>query len=174
MHRSVAIANEFLGKPGADGLTQMQLQKLVYIAHGWNLGLNGEPLVSEAPEAWTYGPVFSDLYDHTKFFGKAPINRLITPDDDEAGRFFTGNRSRRPAYKAPLTPRQRAVVDMVWRRYGHLDGVRLSAMTHRPGTPWFQTYQAGSGKNRPISLDVIRSHYERLAERSADAANAAA
>ena len=70
-HRAVSIANEFLKMPGAkETLIQMQLQKLVYLANGWNLAINGMPLVSDNAEAWDYGPVYRALYDHTKFFGK--------------------------------------------------------------------------------------------------------
>ncbi len=46
---STEIANEFLKMNGAMGrLTQMHLQKLVYIAHGWKLALVGEPLADDA------------------------------------------------------------------------------------------------------------------------------
>lgn len=172
MDRSLAIANEFLRMPGGRALTQMQLQKLVYFAHGWNLALNGEPLVTEPPEAWTYGPVFPDLYDHTKYFGKGAIGRTITPDDDEAARFFTRSKSGRPAYQARLTPRERSIIDHVWRRYGTLTGGKLSSLTHQPGTPWFQTYRHGEGKNQPIDNRLIREHYERLAERARGTARA--
>ncbi|HQS97664.1 MAG TPA: DUF4065 domain-containing protein, partial [Novosphingobium sp.] len=75
MDRSVAIANEFLRKAGAVGLTQMQLQKLVYFSHGWALGLTEQPLTTDGPEAWAYGPVYPDLYDHTKFFGRGSITK---------------------------------------------------------------------------------------------------
>ena len=33
-------------------LTPMQVLKLVYISHGWMLGLLDQPLVAEAIEAW--------------------------------------------------------------------------------------------------------------------------
>lgn len=169
MDRSVAIANEFLRKPGGEALTQMQLQKLVYIAHGWNLGLLGRGLTTDEPEAWAYGPVYPDLYDHTKFFGRGAIGREITPDDDEAARFFIGRRSdRKQAYRAEIDANERSIIDQVWSRYGSLSGARLSALTHQPNTPWSMTYDGR--RNRSISSDVIRSHYAELAARARPAA----
>ena len=90
----MAIANEFLKKPNATGrLTQMQLLKLTYIAHGWNLAVNGEPLVSEPVEAWNYGPVIRDLYNHIRFYGSDPIKRPIA-DTDSSAFCFTATISR--------------------------------------------------------------------------------
>jgi uncharacterized phage-associated protein len=40
---------------------QMQLQELVYIAHGWCLAISGEPLTGERPEAMPYGPEYRRL-----------------------------------------------------------------------------------------------------------------
>lgn len=167
-HRAVAIANEFLKLPGAaERLTQMQLQKLAYIAHGWNYAINGEPLISDDPEAWTYGPVYRDLYDHAKFFGKEPIGRQITPDDNEISRFFSDGKRSQPPYSAQLTDRERQVIRHVWNRYGRLGGGTLSQLTHRPGTPWFEAYKRG--KNSVLNQDQIRQHYVELAARTAEA-----
>lgn len=163
MDRAVAIANEFLRKPGGSALTQMQLQKLVYISHGWTLGLMGQPLTVEEPQAWNYGPVYRDLYDHTKFFGSAPIGRAITPDDDEAARFFLNQPSGAPPYQARLTDQERAIVDTVWTKYGTLSGSSLSSKTHQPLTPWSITYDGGRGKNRTITNELIKQHYVDLA-----------
>lgn len=161
---SMAIANEFLKKPGALGrLTQMQLLKLAYIAHGWNLAVNGSPLLSEPVRAWDYGPVVTDLYDHIKFYGTGPVTNLVSTADSVATRFFgSAQRNDAEVYEASLTPQEQAVIDHVWQRYGMYTGFRLSDMTHKSGTPWFQTY-FGEGKNSIIPNDRIRQHYVELA-----------
>jgi uncharacterized phage-associated protein len=164
MDRAVAIANEFLRKQGGASLTQMQIQKLVYIAHGWTLALTGNPLTIEEPQAWDYGPVYADLYDHTKLFGRSPIGREITPDDDEPARFFGREKGKRPPYRASLNAVERSIIDQVWSRYGSLSGARLSAVTHQTGTPWSQSY-AGR-KNSAITNAMIKEHYCELAERA--------
>lgn len=170
-HRAVAIANAFLSFPNAlETVTQMQLQKLCYFAHGWSLAISGEPLIADPVEAWAYGPVYRDLYDHTKYFGKEPVSRLITPDDDSAVRFFSRPNGRRPPYEAKLGGLEEAIIDQVWKRYSHLSAIRLSELTHQTGTPWYQTY-TGKGRNAQIDQSLIRSHYEQLAERSRKAAN---
>lgn len=161
MHRSTAIANEFLRLAGPGGLTQMQLQKLIYFAHGWSLALRGEPLTSDDVEAWAYGPVYRDLYDHTKYFGKQAITRPITPDDDSASRFFTRTSEKTEPYKAELSPAERELIGAVWKRYGKLGGTRLSALTHQANTPWFKT-----GRNETIDSDLIKAHYEELANQA--------
>jgi uncharacterized phage-associated protein len=163
--RSVAIANEFLSKPGGLALTQMQLQKLVYFAHGWDLALTNTPLTVEQPEAWTYGPVYRDLYDHTKQFGSAPIGRLLSAADSQAGRMFGGAHGAAP-YKASLSPTERQIIDHVWHRYGGVFGPSLSALTHQPDTPWSLTFSGGAGKNQPINNSLIREHYRQLAQRA--------
>ena len=166
MDRAVAIANEFLQRPDGRGLTQMQLQKLVYISHGWCLAITGQPLTIEMPQAWDYGPVYPELYDHTKYFGKSAIGRPITPDDERAARFFGSEKRSTPPYRAQLDATERQIVEYVWQRYGGLSGGRLSALTHQPGTPWSQTFDDGRGKNDEIGNDLIRAHYRAMAERA--------
>jgi uncharacterized phage-associated protein len=167
-HRAVAIANEFLKQPGAgERLTQMQLQKLVYFANGWNWALNDSALVSDTPEAWSYGPVYRELYNHTRYFGKEPIGRLITPDDSEIARVFGEGRREQAPYSASVTNRESQIIQQVWRRYGGLSGIRLSELTHQPGTPWFEAYKRG--KNSPLDQDMIRIHYADIAAKAAAA-----
>ena len=76
-HRPEAIANEFLRRAGSNGLTQMQLQKLVYIAHGWTLAIRNEPLVNARLEAWERGPVYPELAKNIAHAGAEPIREKM-------------------------------------------------------------------------------------------------
>lgn len=59
-------------------LTNLSLQKLLYLAHMKFLGQqDGEPLLKEAFEAWKYGPVVSRLYQKIKKFGNSPISDVF-------------------------------------------------------------------------------------------------
>jgi uncharacterized phage-associated protein len=47
----------------------MKLQKLVYYAYGWWLLYHSEPIMTEPPEVWRHGPVFSSMYHALKHHG---------------------------------------------------------------------------------------------------------
>lgn len=67
-------------------ITHMQLQKLLYYAQGFSLGMSGNALFDDEIEAWTHGPVTSSVYDTYKRYGFAKIpveQRLAIPDDIE-------------------------------------------------------------------------------------------
>ncbi|MCY4000360.1 MAG: DUF4065 domain-containing protein, partial [Bacteroidetes bacterium] len=68
-----AIQILFIASHSGRNLTPMQLIKLSYIAHGWTLGISGEPLFNDTVEAWRYGPVVPDIYHTYKEFGHSPI-----------------------------------------------------------------------------------------------------
>lgn len=163
---SPAIANEFIRLARADGraLTQMQLQKLVYIAHGWNLAINGQPLTDDDPQAWDYGPVYQELRDALRNYGRLGVSREIKNGDFIPGVFADDPES--PAV-ATLTENERSVINRVYRDYGRFDAFRLSALTHRQDTPWTEVYANGSGRSRNIPSDMIRSHFIELANKSA-------
>lgn len=150
-HSAVAIANEFLRRRSDDGWPQqMLIQKLAYIANGWNLAINGEPLIRELPQAWDNGPVYRSIWDHIKNWGyRGPACTLTDP--------ATGT-----VVEEPLTASEREIIDHVWRRYGNLSAVRLSEMTHEPNTPWYKAY-FGRGRNALLQPDEIKAHYTELA-----------
>lgn len=148
------VANRFLELAREQGrqLTSMQILKLVYIAHGWMLGLNGRPLISQPVEAWQYGPVVRDVYNSVRGYGRNAVQApLIT---------FGGE----------LDYYENDMVRQVYNLYGHMDGIALSNITHMPSTPWAQTYKPGSF-GAVIPNDLIAAHYQRLSrERNGAAA----
>lgn len=147
-HDPRAIANEFLKLNGNRGYNQMWLQKLVYMAHGWNLAINDAPLVSGRIEAWDGGPVMRSIWNHVRDFGR------------NAGLLF--GKSAEEPYEADLTESERAVIQHVWKRYGGYSGQQLSDMTHQEGTPWSNAY-FGRGRNSRLLDDDIKQHFTDLA-----------
>ncbi len=125
LHRPLALANYFIEKfEVGTGIEHMKLQKLIYCAHGWSLGVRQSTIVDERPQVWEYGPVFESLYRALKPFGRKPITKPISvgPFDEPASIEDDENTGM--------------LLDWIWDRYGHLSGFALSDMTHKDGTPW--------------------------------------
>ena len=146
MRDSRVVANRFLDRATASGdsVTPMQLLKLVYIAHGWMLGLYGRPLIRDDVEAWQYGPVIPRLYNAVRQFRSQPVVGPLSAADEILDR------------------QEMSVVDQVYDIYGKLTGPHLSRMTHAKGTPWQLTYKPGEF-GLDISNDIIEDHYRRRA-----------
>ncbi|MBB4272810.1 Panacea domain-containing protein [Rhizobium mongolense] len=149
MHDSRVVANRFLelARNKGDSLTPMQLLKLVYIAHGWMLGLYGRPLIRDKVEAWQYGPVIPKLYNHVRNFRSQPVVGPISAPNES------------------LAPHEGSIVKQVYDIYGSMTGPALSRLTHASRTPWDLTFMPDE-YGIEISNDIIEDHYRRLAEKT--------
>ena len=123
---SRAVANYMLERAAASGrtLTVMHLLKLVYIAHGWWMGLTGRPLIRDQVEAWQLGPVIPRVYDEFRP-GTLEIPCLIM------------HSSGKP-YVNDFTASECEIMDMVCDKYSPLSAHALSDLTHEEGAPWDQ------------------------------------
>ena len=144
MYNPVQIANRFinLGMQAGKPLTHMQLQKLTYIAHGFHLALTDTPLLNEPVSAWKYGPVIPGMYDAFKGFGNKGV--VLPPE----------------AALSALDPKAQNIVDAVFSIYGKNDGIALSELTHRSGTPWSNAYNGSM--STVIPNEIIKSYYKDL------------
>lgn len=149
MYDSAVIANRFLelAKNDKNALTIMQVLKLVYIAHGWFLGVRGLPLIKEDVQAWTYGPVIAELYDKIRHYRSRHVTRPIDVSPDEAS--------------AEISSEADAFIRRTYQIYGRYTGPGLSRITHREGSPWSQIYAHGKFGD-VIPVDVIEDYYARL------------
>lgn len=154
MHDANMIANRILDLADAAGdtVTPMQLLKLVYISHGWMLGLYGVPLITDRIEAWKYGPVIPRVYHEVKGYRDQPV---------------TGRLSVRVG-QDDLLPIEEQVLRQTYDHYGSMSGIKLSSLTHKPGTPWAETWTEGC-MGTVISNDLIEEYYTRLAVERAGA-----
>ncbi len=141
----LVVSQQILWSRRDTATTPMHVIKLVYLCHGWMLGIHDEPLIIEPVEAWTYGPVVPSTYHTYKAFGGNPIT--VVPED----------RSEQ------MVDDQLAMIEDVLVAYQKYSPVELSSITHQPGTPWYETYHTwGSGCIIPNEL--IRDFYRRRAQ----------
>ena len=129
---SRVVANYMLKRAVASGrtLTVMHLLKLVYVAHGWWMGLTGRPLIRDQVEAWRLGPVIPRVYDEFRP-GTLEIPCLIM------------HSSGKPYYANDFTASEREIMDMVYDMYSPLSAHALSDLTHEEGAPWDQVKDKG-------------------------------
>lgn len=154
---SESIANYFIQKSFEEGvnLTQMKLLKLVYIAHGWHLGYFDQPLISDAVQAWQYGPVIPKLYRKISKYGRRTIDALI----EGYGVICDGQQENTPPHESTIP-----LLNKVWETYSGLSGIQLSTMTHQNDTPWHYAWIEAKGSpysGTIISNELIRQHYKR-------------
>ena len=141
-----AVGNSFLALAVEQGrsLTNMQVQKLVFLAHGYMLGLFDEPLYANDTHAWQWGPVIPRLYKAMQKFGSG---------------FVTGNLPAEDS--VPATDEKAwSVIKAVWEGYGHRSGAELSAITHKSGSPWEQAWR--TAKFSVIPQESIADYYRSM------------
>lgn len=145
-HSPVAVANKLLAaaKAKGDTLTPLQVIKLVYLSHGFMLGLYGRPLLRENAQAWTHGPVFPSLYRAVKEFKSNPVIGPLPGDDEDFDEF------------------EEDVIRQVYELYGGRSGIALSRLTHKPESPWSRVWDEGRGHSKTISNDLLEDYFSKL------------
>lgn len=145
MYSSLYIANEFikLAKNKNKYLTPIKILKLVYIAHGWSLGLKDKKLIAEDVMAWKYGPVIPELYREVKHYKSNNITREICVNDE-----------------LKVLEDDLSLIKEVYEKYGNFTGIELSSITHKEGTPYSKTW-----KSTPCGVihdSDINAYYKEL------------
>lgn len=130
------------------GVTNLALQKILYLAHMVHMGRSGQRLVDGEFEAWDYGPVMPDLYRTVKMFGDKPIQEV----------FFGAPR----IFGTPEEETLRDACEHLLTR----SPSELVAMTHRQNGAWAKNYVPGL-KSIPIpDRDIIDEYRLRTAPSS--------
>ena len=146
-----AVANAFieLSKQDSIPVTNMKLQKLVYIAQGFSLALLSKPLFIDDIRALKWGPVIMSLYNKVKHFGNQPIDTKILLSDEEQTIVIDDKQSV-----------ESVIIKFVWERYKNYSAAQLSSITHKAGTPWSLVWR--DDEYAVIPNDLIQSHYKEL------------
>jgi uncharacterized phage-associated protein len=140
MLKSHDVAKYFLAQTDEDAgdlISNLKLQKLLYYAQGFHLALYGQPLFTEAIEAWTHGPVVPEVYHAYKNYSS---NAIPIPDDIDFSQY---------------DEQTRELLDEVYRVYGQFSAWKLRNMTHDE-EPWKDAY-AG---NMIISNEELKQYFK--------------
>ena len=162
---SPEIANEFIALATAEAraFDQLQLQGLVYVAHGWRLALSGQPLTGDRPEAWDFGPMYRRLANALAGYGREEVTRAILESeafDDSA------NPVRNEPARSDLDQSETDLISEIYQDYGDFESWQLSALTRKGDTPWKQIFADGSGRFRDIPHELIRAQFVKLLRQS--------
>jgi len=161
MYPAVAIANHFLelAKNEHKIIQPMKLQKLVFLAHGWHLGIHEKPLITERVEAWEWGPVIPSVYHAFKQFGRKPVT--------ESGESPAWNECGSVVSTIPRVNEDdqetKDFLREVWKIYGKYTGIQLSNLTHEKGAPWDIARRGNEGQKwLAIGDHIIQEYYKNL------------
>ena len=166
---STEVANRFLDLASNEGryLTQMQVQKLVYVSHGWHLAIFDSGLTKDEPEAWDYGPLYRSLWIAIRKYGNGPVTEKIRKEDftislsRSSKNTFFGNRG---ICQAAFSNDQERLIQRIFDVYGELSAFELSALTHQKDTPWYKIYVDKALRREKIPQDLIKEHFTTIAK----------
>lgn len=130
-------------------ISQLSAQKGIYLAHMIHLGENdGKPLVSEAFQAWEYGPVLPSLYQDLKMFGRKPIKNVFWLSKAEGG------------------TSEANAIDSVASQIKGISAARLVHITHHPDGAWAKHYAAARNGVVIPNKDIL-AEYEWRTKKTA-------
>ena len=142
------VANYYLRKENEEEYTNLRLNKMIYIAFGWASVILDSFIFDDRIEAWKYGPVIPAIYHEFKHFG----SNIITTCKATVFNFEKGSYS--PEIRNDDI---KEILNNVEKEYKDFATVQLIDITHRKGTPWFETYD--EDYNNEINKDLIKQYY---------------
>ena len=145
------VAREFMNLARNDELhiDSIQLQKLVFLAHGWSFPFLGGLLVTDRVEAWTYGPVFPELYVVLKKHGAREVDNVSMSIRERLTR------------KNDLDKNEKKLVKAVFEAYGKFSAKQLIKLTQEKGGPWDNTKPGSEIDSNLIENFFARQHAEQ-------------
>lgn len=154
-----AVANLLLKEARSRGydVSNLKLQKLLFLCHAFYLARTGRPLVRGSFEAWQYGPVHREAYNAFRRFGAEPISENAESFDPVSG-------TRKPL----ALPKSRALLDVVHevvQFHGGKSPSELVELTHAKNGPWDHVVNAArSNANMALKISdrVIAERFKYL------------
>ena len=155
MSVSALEAAKYLGLLSGWSKTNLELHKILYIAHMLHLGMHDKPLVDGNFQAWLFGPVYPSLYSKLEVFGAKPVKNIFrTIDDlDEDGT-------------------EAEILNLTYNFVSDFSAARLIAITHCSYGAWSKNYQSGVFGILISSRDILLEYKARQARAAGETGGA--
>ena len=161
MSTSAIVVGYYLIARGLGRYVPFEIIKLVYLAHGYVLGMTGRPLIMDRIEAWKHGPIIPNLFHALAEYGRKPVLRLYTDETPVASPEI----NRRRDELAEMIGREDAhIINQVADAHSECGPLDLSGICHSEGSPWDQVVEK-KYESKPIPNDVIMAYYKEKLER---------
>lgn len=147
---SILQAAKHLSEQVGWSLSNLKIQKILYIAHMHHLGHYDTPLVQGLFEAWDYGPVHPTLYHRAKIFGSDPVGNIF--------RSFGILEEKRT---------EKRILDAAAEQLAGVSSAQLIATTHRKNGAWAKHYIPGAKGIEIPNEDILQEYRERRNIKSA-------
>ena len=141
---SAQVVSKFLIQ-NSERVSNLKLQKLLYYAQGWHLGLYSKPLFDERIEAWRHGPVVPGIFHLYRDFKWSPIQVETTPVD----------------VSSSVSKHLKAILKV----YGQWTAAQLETQSHTE-SPWIearQGYPDGASCRTVITQESMQRYFCKLA-----------
>ena len=149
MSVNVLTVAEFAASQSGWAKSNLELQKIVYLAHMIHSGVYGRPLVKGDFQAWDLGPVHPVLYHRVKRFGAGRVESI-------------SHRERNPIGNEGLEILKECI-DVLSKK----SGGQLISITHWGKGAWARNYQSGV-RHRRIPQEHIEDEYRERIKRQRD------
>ena len=146
---SVFAAAKHLGKQTDWSLSNLKMQKILYISHMHHLGHYSSPLVLGLFEAWDYGPVHPELYHRAKVFGADPVSNIFRSSSDIENEGT-----------------EKKILDAASTQLAGISNAQLIATTHRKGGAWAKFYKPGVRGIEIPNDDILEEYLMRMESRN--------
>lgn len=131
-YSAIAVANSIIRvakNKGVNDLTPMKIQKLMYFAQFFYLkNFEDGALIDDNFVRWRFGPVIPSLYYQLISYGSDDFRdyiRILTPKNEAIVYMMSDDDFISWDF-----------LDQVFDKFGHLDVISLSALTHRKNSSW--------------------------------------
>lgn len=126
-------------------LSNLEIQKVLYMADMNFVGQGHGRLINENFEAWDYGPVLPSLYHKLKVFGSKPVKDVFWGVEDISG-----------------TP-EASIIERALSGLKGLSPGQLVENTHWSGGAWAKRYVPGARGQQILAQDMINEYQNRRA-----------